>query len=166
MFSEEQQRKNRLDFYFNSPSVSNYIQVTQFPELNGVFLFSNLQWISFVSACPLSPKIHIHMIICNAFWRVVPWVCYPLHKELPYYICFEVGLTSFIWWPSVSVWEETVNSWSASTVPMKARILCICHQPSKSPFSKLKMPSLLIHLFYRNSVPSSPFLPSLNIFQF
>lgn len=166
MLSEEQQRKNRLDFPFNSPSVSNYIQVMQFPELNGVFLFSNLQWISFLSACPLSPKIHINMSIYNAFWRAVPWIYYPLHKELPYYICFEVGLASFIWWSLVFVWEETVNSWSASTVPMKTRILWICHQPSKSHFSELKMHSQLIHPFYRNSIPSSPFLPSLNIFQF
>lgn len=147
--------KNRLDFPFSSPSVYNYIQVTQFPELNGIFLFCNLQWISIISACPLSPKIH--MSIYNAFWRAVPWICCPLHKELPHYICFEVGLASFIWWSLFFVWEETVNSWSASAVPMKARILWICHQPSKSPFLELKMPSLLIHPFYRNSIPSSHF---------
>lgn len=83
-----------------------------------------------------------------------------------YHIIFlEVGLASFIWQSLVSVWEETVDSWSTSAVHMKDRILWICHQPSKSPFSELKMPSMLIHPFYRNFILSLPLLISLNIFQ-
>lgn len=118
------------------------------------FLFNNLQHFSFPSACPLSPKTHINLSICDAFWWAVPWVCYPSAWRTSLLYLFWGLLSRFIWWCLVFVWEEAASSWSASPVPMKAGILHTCHQPSKPLFSEV---SMLIHPCYRNSRTSSAF---------